>query len=417
MSKRKGRSRKKSTRTLILILVIVILIFAMGNLAAQAKTPVSVVIDGQAVQYDQDSGSPFLDKADRAQVPFRATMEAFGCAVSWEDDTQTAVAQKGDTTVRVPIGRPYIVVNGSRVEIDTTAVLQDERTYLPIRSVLEAFQAHVSWDEQQRQVIVSSQDQGSVQVHFIDVGQGDASLIDCGEIEVLIDAGDNHAGSTVVEYLRPYVDGPLDYVIATHPDSDHIGGLDDVLAAYEVGEVIDSGRSASSAVYRDYYDAAQIEPGSTFSYDEDRTIHLSSGVALSIIETGDSWGNANDSSVIAQLICGNIQILFVGDISQKVERECLSLFGDIDVLKVGHHGSATSSSEAFLSVVKPEYAVASYKVGNKYHHPTADALQRLFDQGTIVYGTGKSGSIVLTTDGSTYSFNTDQALTLSDAGA
>ena len=114
---------------------------------------------------------------------------------------------------------------------------------------------------------------------------------------------------------------------------------------------------------------------------------------------------------------GNVQVLFTGDLSEKVEKECLHLFGDIDVLKVGHHGSATSSSAAFLSVIKPEYAVASYKVGNTYHHPTSDAIQRLMDVGCTVYGTGKSGTIVMTTDGNTYSFNTTQALTLADAGA
>ena len=102
--------------------------------------------------------------------------------------------------------------------------------------------------------------------------------------------------------------------------------------------------------------------------------------------------------------------------SQQVETKLLPLFGDIDVLKVSHHGSDTASCAEFLSVVKPEYAVISYGLVNAYHHPAGETLQRLFDVGATVYGTGKSGSIVLTTDGWTYSFNTSQALTAADAG-
>ena len=103
--------------------------------------------------------------------------------------------------------------------------------------------------------------------------------------------------------------------------------------------------------------------------------------------------------------------------TETVEKQLLPLFGDIDVLKVAHHGSATSTTAEFLSVVKPEYAVVSYGLNNSYHHPSLPTLQRLFAAGTTVYGTGKSGTVVLTTDGWTYSFNTTQALTAADAGA
>ena len=120
---------------------------------------------------------------------------------------------------------------------------------------------------------------------------------------------------------------------------------------------------------------------------------------------------------MAQLTCGNVQILFPGDMSENVEKQLLPLFGDIDVLKVAHHGSATSTTAEFLSVVRPEYAVISYGLSNSYHHPTLETLQRLFAAGTTVYGTGKSGTVILTTDGWTYSFNTSNALTAADAGA
>ena len=168
----------------------------------------------------------------------------------------------------------------------------------------------------------------------------------------------------MVSYLTPYIDGKLDYLIATHPDADHVGGLDAVLEAFEVGEVIDSGRKSDTDTYKDYWAAVQAE-GCTISYGEDRIIPLSSLAALSILETGNDWEDSNDCSVVAQLTCGNVQVLFTGDMSQQVETKLLPLFRDIDVLKVSHHGSDTASCAEFLSVVKPEYAVISYGPGQR----------------------------------------------------
>ena len=394
---------------------IFLLLLSLAAVPVRAAGTVSVLIDGVPVAYTQSYGFPYVDGADRTQVPFRLTMETFGCTVDWNNRTRTAIASKDGITVEVPIGKRCIYVNGAEKKIDTAAVLVKDRTYLPIRAVAEAFGASVEWDGRGNRVLITTT--ALLRVHFIDVGQGDSALIDLGATEVLIDGGDNWAGRTVTSYIRPYVDGALDYIIATHSDADHIGGLDDVLAAYSVGEVIDSGRSASSASYRDYYQAAVNEPGCLFSWDEDRCISLGSGALLYIIETGDSWDNANDSSVVCQLVYRDIQVLFTGDISQTVERQCLSLFGDVDVLKVGHHGSATSSCAEFLSVVRPEYAVISYGVGNTYHHPTPSALKRLLNRGTTIYGTGKSGSIVMTTGGFSVSFGGAVPLTLADAGA
>lgn len=383
--------------------------------AAGATQTVGVTLDGQAVAFDETYGYPFIDSAGRTQVPFRVTLETFGCTVDWNNDTRTAWAEKDGVVVEVPIGQAYILVNGRQVPIDTTSLIQGDRTYLPIRAVLEAFGAYVTWDNDTRQVVATT-GLPLVRVHFIEVGQGDAALVDAGEIEVLIDGGTNKAGPRLVEYLTGHVDGILDYVIATHPDHDHIGGMDDVLTAFQVGEIIDSGYPNTTQSWVDYWAAVEAEPDCLLSFDEDRVIPLNETAYLEIIETGDHWTASNDMSVIAQLVCGEVEVLFTGDMTATAEGESLSLFRDVDVLKIGHHGSKTSTSQEFLDVIQPEYAVASYKQGNSYGHPTAVVLQRLFDMGTTVYGTGKSGHVVLTTNGLDYSFNTSNALTIHDAG-
>ena len=207
-----------------MFLVLALLLSLLVLPAQAAEEAIGVTINGTPVTYDDGYGRPFVDAAGRTQVPFRLTMETFGCTVDWDNDTRTAVAEKDGTKVEVPVGRDYLIINGKRADIDTTAQLVDGRVYLPIRPVLEAFDASVTWNSKDHLVVVTT---GSslVRVYFLDVGQGDATLIDCGETEVLIDGGTNSAGKDVVAAIAPYIDGKLDYVIATHPDADHVGGL------------------------------------------------------------------------------------------------------------------------------------------------------------------------------------------------
>lgn len=378
--------------------------------AGAAGSAIGVTIDGQPVAYDDNYGRPFLDQAGRTQVPFRVTMEAFGCTVSWDGETQSAVAEKDGTRVAVPIGKEYMVVDGKPVRLDTVAQIVDTRTYLPIRPVLEAFGAYVTWNSTDAQVVVTTGG-NLVRVHFLDAGPGEAIFIDCGETEVLIDGGPAASGAEVVTYLAPYVEGALDYVIATNPADDHIGGLADVLTAYDVGEVITSGLTGQSEAYR-AYETALAQNDAKVSDDADRIIPLSSLAALSILETGDDWEEPGDNSVVVELTCGLFQALFTGDMSQTAEAETLHCFGDIDVLKVPRHGGADAASADFLSVVRPEYAVACYDAG--VNPPAAQTLQRFQDMGALVYGTGKSGPVVLTTNGWSYSFSTGQTLTADD---
>ena len=178
------------------LLVAVPLILSLLAVPAGAAGAVGVTIDGTPVRFTGDYGAPFLDSAGRTQVPFRRTLETFGCTVSWDNPSRTAWAEKDGVQVAVPIGQPWMTVNGHRVDLDTAAQIRDNRTYLPIRPVLEAFGAYVTWDGESRQVVVTT-GAALVRVHFLDVGQGDAALIDCGTTEVLIDGGDNGAGAAV----------------------------------------------------------------------------------------------------------------------------------------------------------------------------------------------------------------------------
>lgn len=397
-----------------LLSAMVITIFVLSSsLAPSFATNIS--IDGQRVQFTETSGAPFIDTANRTQVPFRQTMEAFGCAVSWDGVNKIAVAEKNGVTVEVPIGASYIIKDGQQIKNDTAALIKDDRTYLPIRAVLEAFGADVGWDSSSQTVAVYSSKGPKMTIHFIDVGQGDSIFIDFGEYEALIDAGNNADGTLVVNYIKPYVDGDLDLVIATHAHEDHIGGLDNVIEVYQVDEIIDSGDHADTATFNDYLSAVSSEPNCKYLADEDMSIDLGNGAKINIIEALDGNSNINNDSVIALLDYNNFEALLPGDSESAAEAACLSKLYDVDLLKAGHHGSRTASSQAFLNVIKPETVIISAGTGNQYGHPHYEALQRFAGIGASVYGTFKSGSIVLTTYGNSYSLNTADKVTLSDA--
>lgn len=380
-----------------------------------------VDINGKQVTYTKEAGTPFVDDAGRTQVPFRQTMETYGCTVSWDATEQMAIAQKDGITVEVPIGQPYIYRNGTKVENDTAALIQDGRTYLPIRVVLESFGATVLWNGDTNTVMVTSGGQltgnESIQVHFLDVGQGDAALINDGDFEILIDGGVAAEGTKVVQYLSNYVDGDLDVVVASHEDADHIGGLPAVFDAYKVEEVVDNGRTSTTKTYNTYHNKVQAE-GAEYAVDTAaQTITLPSGATLEFLPITAVYDNANDNSVVTMLTYGDVEVLFTGDLSADVADANYGLFSDVDVLKAGHHGSRTSVSSQFLQRTKPEYVVISAGVDNSYGHPHQEALSAYLNTGADVYGTFRSGDIVMTTDGKQVSFDTTKKLTLSDVGA
>lgn len=271
-------------------------------------------------------------------------------------------------------------------------------------------------DQSLRKKVTLVQKGPEMAIHFIDVGQGDSTFIDFGNTEILIDAGTSAYGGMVSSYIANYVDGDIEYVIGTHMDSDHIGGMPAVLDRYRCQTIMDSGERDKSTTAAANFINAAINEGTTYVGDYDVTYNLGYGATLRIIETGDDYSNSNDNSVVCLLRYNDFSAIFTGDMSSSAEISNLSKFSDVNVLKAGHHGSNTSSSQAFLNVTRPEVAVISAAKGNSYGHPHIETLQRLFGIGASVYGTFKSGSIVVTTDGTAYSINAGSKVTTADAG-
>ena len=239
-----------------------------------------------------------------------------------------------------------------------------------------------------------------LEVVLLDVGQGDSILIQKGTRQILIDGGSN--GKTELAELGkylPYFDDEIEIVIATHPDRDHIGGLIDVAKNFKIGKVITTGAEKDTAVFKEWKDIREYDRIETLEAQRGDEIDFD-GSKIRIISPGSSVdplaGDANNKSVVARLDYGGNSFLFTGDTESTAEREILASGENIDVdfLKIAHHGSKYSSSEAFLEATSPETAIISVGAKNSYGHPTEAVLNSLKSRNINVLRTDEVGDII-----------------------
>ncbi len=243
-------------------------------------------------------------------------------------------------------------------------------------------------------------------VHFLDVGQGDAVLISCDDAYMLIDAGDNDKGTLVQNYLNKQGVEHLDYIIGTHPDADHIGGMDVILYKFDCGTVMMPEVTNDTATYRDVIDTMK-EKGYQNTAPVVGDSYSLGSAQFTILGPTDTYEDTNNNSIVLLLTHGDNKFLFVGDAEEKAEEDILAEGVSVkaDVLKVGHHGSRTASSEAFLQAVEPTYAVISCGQDNSYGHPHAETLNTLRSMGVKLFRTDEQGTVTATSDGHEISWN------------
>ena len=250
-------------------------------------------------------------------------------------------------------------------------------------------------------------DEGELCVSFIDVGQGDSEFIELPNGEtLLIDAGTNETGADVVNYIESLGYSSIDYVVGTHPHEDHIGGLDDVIRTFDVESVYMPKVTADTKTFEDVLDAVD-EKGLTINTAK-AGVTLVDGDRLSVKMLApvlDEYDNTNDYSAVIKVVYGDTSFLFTGDAEEYAES---LITGDVsaDVLKVGHHGSSTSTGEAFLQRVSPSYAVISCGFDNSYGHPHIETMEKLGSLGIPVLRTDEMGTVVAESDGTEINIKT-----------
>lgn len=257
---------------------------------------------------------------------------------------------------------------------------------------------------------IANQKDGLLKVYFLDVGQGDAIFIETPSgRQILIDGGPDNMVLQKLGEVMPFYDHDIDMVIASHPHADHITGLIDVLNRYEVKSVIEAKEVYDSPQYWAWQDVVAVEGALNVDALAGKVIDFGDGVILMLLHPfqsaiGTETKNPHDYMVVAMLEYGSFRILLTGDMEQKVENKLVAIREDLraDILKVGHHGSNTSSSEEFLTEVKPQSAFIEVGVDNQYHLPSSEILQRLDNFGIKYYRTDIDGDIKIISDGDKY---------------
>jgi len=247
----------------------------------------------------------------------------------------------------------------------------------------------------------------NLKVHFIDVGQGDCILIEDGTSAMLIDAGNPENGPDIVSYIKKLGINRLDFVIATHPHADHIGGMADVINAFDIGKLIMPKVEHTTRTFENLLLTIRNK-GLKITAPVPGTEYRLGNTSFTILApNSSSYKNLNDYSVVVRLTYGSTSFLFTGDAEQTSEKEILAKGYNIksDVLKVGHHGSKTSTTTRFLDAVSPRYAVMCVGANNQYGHPAPETLSKLAERGIKVYRTDEAGTIIATSDGKSISFN------------
>jgi competence protein ComEC len=243
---------------------------------------------------------------------------------------------------------------------------------------------------------------GSISVHFIDVGQGDSILIKAGSAAMLIDAGNPGDADTILDYLRDQGVSHLNYLIGTHPHADHIGSMAEVIDALSIGAILMPNTINNTETFENLLDAVDRKGLAVTAPKVGSEYDLANAKFTIIAPNGSGYADLNDNSIVIRLVFGETSFLFTGDAEAESESEMLAGGYDLEsmLLKVGHHGSNSSSTSTFLTAVHPKYAVISVGNGNTYGHPTAKTLSRFASAGVLIYRTDLAGTIVATSDGS-----------------
>lgn len=260
------------------------------------------------------------------------------------------------------------------------------------------------------EVIKTGDPEGELEVHFLDVGHGDSTVILCGDHAMMIDCGDDSQGTKLQNYLIKHGVKKLDYLVLTHPDKDHIGGAPVILTKFPIDQVF------QSDYYKDNKTADKLRQ--TLEYERIDAITPQVGAEyqlgeayFTILAPVGEYEESNNSSIALLLHFGDNTFLFTGDAEKEAENDMVEnsttsgLSLKADVYQAGHHGSKSSSKKKFLSAVSPEFAVISCDYQGDYGHPHAEVLNRLREAGIKVFRTDEQGTIVAVSDGKNITWN------------
>lgn len=247
--------------------------------------------------------------------------------------------------------------------------------------------------------LISVYEEDIIKVHYIDVGQGDATFVELPNKEtMLIDAGEKEFGKTVHAYIEECGYNEIDYVVCTHPHTDHIGGMDNVINNMEISCIYMPNAISTSDTFKDLLTLIKKESIATKLGKAGVIILKEDDLEVKLLAPTQTHEELNNNSIIVKITYKDVSFLFTGDAEEESEKEILE-DAKCNVVKVGHHGSSTSSAVAFVNACDADYAIISVGKGNSYGHPKTEIIKRWKNTGAKVYRTDENGTVVVISDG------------------
>lgn len=338
--------------------------------------------------------APFIESD--AESDEKASDEASTEEIAEEIDDETALAEKE-------------AAEAAKKEAEAKKAAEEKK-----KQEEEAKKKEAGKDETSKQAKKekSAKKLQPLKAHFIDVGQADATLIQFSDKDdsynILVDSGDWNRNDTI-NYLKQLDIGKIDLMVGTHPHADHIGQMDEIIEQFSVDEVWMSGDSATSQVFErvlkaiDEHNVGYHEPRAGEQYEM-------GPLTIDVVHPASVNGNLNNGSIALKLTYGKVSFLLTGDAEKEAEAAMVSRGANLQsqILKAGHHGSDTSSTQSFIDAVKPEVAVISVGASNSYGHPSATVIERFKKANTKLYATKDNGTIIVETDGQNYDVTTKE---------
>ena len=252
--------------------------------------------------------------------------------------------------------------------------------------------------EKKDKEITENNNKEKLKIYYIDVGQADCILIENNNEYMLIDAGNNNDGPLLVKYFQELGIKDFKYLVGTHPHEDHIGGLDDIITNFNINTIFIPDAITTTKTFEDLLNAID-KKNLTYTIPKIDSTFTLGEINIKVIYTGTDTTDLNNTSIILKMTYKNTTYLFTGDTTSTTEKKILNKDITADVLKVAHHGSNYSSTDAFIKKVKPKYAIISVGKDNKYNHPAISTINKLNKYNIKTYRTDELGTIILTSDG------------------
>ncbi|ACB85687.1 stalk domain-containing protein [Natranaerobius thermophilus] len=391
-----------------------VLVFSLNSLCFAEET--KVIVDGEEI----DLQDPVRIIEGRTLLPARPLFESLDAEMNWNPKTETAIGKMNGHQVEIPLNEEQAKINDEPRNLEVQAETYEGRTYIPLRFAGEALGGTVEWDSKKNAAIITTDavepdpakketspektEPGQLTAHFIDVGQGDAIFLEAPcDSHILVDGGLELESQPVVNYLEELGINKIEKVVATHPHQDHIGGLIDVYQNFDVKTTYDSGYEHDTLTYEKYYEIANDVSNFKTARQGDK-LEIDSLGAEFIHPPQGHTGEVHDLNLVLEVEFKNQSLLLTGDAEKDTEQMIIERASDIssEILKIGHHGSYTSSSEEFLEAVDPEAAVIQVGEDNQYGHPHDQVLERLAEQNIEIYRTDYHDDIVMELDENTW---------------